>query len=200
LQLLYRKKNDLANPVVPRLIAQANVSVNKITYLIDDLLNTTRTNEGQLHLNYTAFTISEMLDQCCNHLRMGGKHELVVQGDRSLKMWADEIRIDQVVVNLVNNAAKYAPDARTIYLIVEDLNGSVKVSVKDNGPGISPDKVAHLFDRYYRVDYSGVQYSGLGLGLYISAEIIKKHQGEIGVDTEVGKGSTFWFTVPSKSA
>jgi PAS domain S-box-containing protein len=200
LQLLDRKKNDLANPVVPRLIAQANVSVNKITYLIDDLLNTTRTNEGQLHLNYSAFTISEMLDQCCNHLRMGGKHELVVQGDRSLKMWADEIRIDQVVVNLVNNAAKYAPDARTIYLIVEDLGGSVKVSVKDNGPGISPDKVAHLFDRYYRVDYSGVQYSGLGLGLYISAEIIKKHQGEIGVDTEVGKGSTFWFTVPSKSA
>lgn len=200
LQLLDRKKNDLANPVVPRLIAQANVSVNKITYLIDDLLNTTRTNEGQLHLNYTAFTISEMLDQCCNHLRMSGKHELVVQGDRSLKMWADEIRIDQVVVNLVNNAAKYAPDARTIYLIVEDLGASVKVSVKDNGPGISPDKVAHLFDRYYRVDYSGVQYSGLGLGLYISAEIIKKHQGEIGVDTEVGKGSTFWFTVPSKSA
>jgi PAS domain S-box-containing protein len=200
LQLLDRKNNDLANPVVPRLIAQANVSVNKITYLIDDLLNTTRTNEGQLHLNYSAFTISEMLDQCCNHLRMGGKHELVVQGDRSLKMWADEIRIDQVVVNLVNNAAKYAPDARTIYLIVEDLGGSVKVSVKDNGPGISPDKVAHLFDRYYRVDYSGVQYSGLGLGLYISAEIIKKHQGEIGVDTEVGKGSTFWFTVPSRSA
>jgi len=200
LQLLDRKKNDLSNPVIPRLIAQANVSVNKITYLIDDLLNTTRTNEGQLHLNYTEFTISEMLDQCCHHLRVGGKHELVIQGDRSLKMWADEIRIDQVVVNLVNNAVKYAPDALTIYLIVEDLGEFIKVSVKDNGPGISSDKVEHIFDRYYRVDYSGAQYSGLGLGLYISAEIIKKHRGKIGVDTEVGKGSTFWFTVPSRSA
>ncbi len=130
---------------------------------------------------------------------MGGKHKLTLQGDQGLKMWADEVRIDQVVVNLVNNAVKYAPDQREIYLIVEDLGDWVKVSVKDNGPGISKDKLAHLFDRYYRVDYSGVQYSGLGLGLYISAEIIKKHNGKIGVDSEVGKGSTFWFTLPKKT-
>lgn len=199
LQLLDRKKDDLSHPLVPRLITQANVSVGKITYLIDDLLNTTRTNEGQLHLKYTEFTIVEMLEKCCHHIRMGGKHELILQGDRNLKMWADEIRIDQVVVNLVNNAAKYAPGQREISLIVEDLGAWAKISVRDTGPGISKDKVAHLFDRYYRVDYSGVQYSGLGLGLYISAEIIKKHNGQIGVDTEVGKGTTFWFTVPAKS-
>ena len=198
LQLLDRKKNDLGNPVVPRLITQANISVEKITYLIDDLLNTTRTNQGQLHLNYSEFTTVEMLEKCCHHIRIGGKHELILQGDRSLKMWADELRIDQVVVNLVNNAVKYAPNQREIYLIVEDLGDWVKVSVKDNGPGISKDKLAHLFDRYYRVDYSGVQYSGLGLGLYISAEIVKKHNGRIGVESEIGKGSTFWFTVPRK--
>jgi PAS domain S-box-containing protein len=198
LQLLDRKKNDLSHPLVPRLISQANISVEKITYLIDDLLNTTKTNQGQLHLNYSEFTVVDMLDKCCQHIRMGGKHELVLQGDQKLKMWADEFRIDQVVVNLVNNAAKYAPDQREIYLIVEDLESGVKISVKDNGPGISADKVEHLFERYYRVDYGGIQYSGLGLGLYISAEIIKKHNGEIGVDTEVGKGSTFWFTVPRK--
>jgi signal transduction histidine kinase len=110
------------------------------------------------------------------------------------------MRIDQVVVNLVNNAVKYAPDQKEIYLVVEDLDDKIKISVRDTGPGIPEDKVAHLFDRYYRVDYSGAQYSGLGLGLYISAEIIKKHGGEIGVDTEVGKGSTFWFTVPIGSS
>jgi PAS domain S-box-containing protein len=199
LQLLSAKKDDLSNPIVPRLITQANVSVEKITHLIDDLLNTTRTNQGQLHLNYTEFTIVDMLEKCCHHIRMGGKHELILQGDRNLKMWADEIRIDQVVVNLVNNAAKYAPDQREIYLIVEDLGDWAKISVKDSGPGIPQDKVAHLFDRYYRVDYGGIQYSGLGLGLYISAEIIKKHKGEIGVNTGVGQGSTFWFTVPIKT-
>lgn len=200
LQLLERKKEDLGNPVVPRLITQANISVDKITYLIDDLLNTTRTNQGQLHLNYSEFTIVDMLEKCCHHIRMGGKHELILQGDRELRMWADELRIDQVVVNLVNNAVKYAPDQREIYLIVEDVGDWTKVSVKDNGPGIPKDKLEHLFDRYYRVDYSGVQYSGLGLGLYISAEIIKKHNGKIGVESELAKGSTFWFAVPRKKA
>jgi len=196
LQLLNRHKTNLGHPAIPRLISQANVSVEKITYLIDDLLNTTRSNQGQLHLNYTEFTIAELLDKCCNHIRIGGHHDLILQGDMNLKISADEMRIDQVVVNLVNNAVKYAPEQREIYLIVEDLGDRAKISVKDSGPGIPPDKVEHLFERYYRVDYTGAQYSGLGLGLYISAEIVKKHKGEIGVITDFGKGSTFWFTIP----
>jgi signal transduction histidine kinase len=71
-----------------------------------------------------------------------------------------------------------------------------KISVKDNGPGIAPDKLPHLFSRYYRADYSGIQYSGLGLGLYISSEIVRKHGGKIGAVSDLGKGSTFWFTLP----
>jgi signal transduction histidine kinase len=137
-----------------------------------------------------------MLDPCCTHIRIREKHELILQGDKELMIEADEARIDQVVVNFVNNAVKYAPDQREIYLIVEDLGDRARISVKDSGPGIPADKIPHLFDRYYRADYSGVQYSGLGLGLYISAEIIRKHRGEIGVDSELGKGSTFWFTLP----
>jgi len=200
LQLLNRHKANLSHPSIPKLISQAYVSVEKLTDLIDDLLNTTKTNQGQLHLNYSEFTIAELLEKCCYHIRMAGKYDLILQGDLNLKISADQMRIDQVVVNLVNNAVKYAPDQREIYLIVEDLGDKVKISVRDTGPGIPEDKVAHLFDRYYRVDYSGAQYSGLGLGLYISAEIIKKHGGEIGVDTEVGKGSTFWFTLPIQDA
>lgn len=196
LQLLNRYRENLNHPLVPRLVDQANGSVAKITSLIDDLLNTTRTNEGQLHLNQDEFTISEMLDNCCQHIRMSGRHDLIVQGAKDLKIQADEARIDQVVVNFVNNAAKYAPDSREIFLIIEDLGDWAKVCVKDFGPGVPQDKIPHLFDRYYRADYSGAQYSGLGLGLYISAEIVKKHGGEIGVDSELGKGSTFWFTLP----
>lgn len=196
LQLLNRKKNDLSLPIIPHLIEQANVSVEKITYLIDDLLNTTRSNQGQLQLKYTKFNIAELLEKSCLHIRMEGKHNLILQGDRNLTISADEIRIDQVVVNLVNNAAKYAPTQRDIYLIIEDLGDWAKISVRDSGPGISEDKIGHIFERYYRTDYSSGQYSGLGLGLYISAEIIKKHKGEIGVNSEEGKGSTFWFTLP----
>lgn len=196
LQLLDRYKDNLLHPVVPRLIDQANTSVKKITNLMDDLLNTTRTNEGQLYLNKTRFVLAEMLNECCHHVRIGGKHELVLQGDQQLQIFADEARIDQVVVNLVNNAAKYAPESPKIYLIIENLGDKARISVKDTGPGIPKDKLPHLFDRYYRADYSGIQYSGLGLGLYISAEIVKRHGGEIGVTSELGSGSTFWFTLP----
>lgn len=196
LQLLNRYRDNMSHPMVPRLVDQSNASVLKITGLIDDLLNTTRTNEGQLHLNYRRFNVYEMLDACCSHIRIRDKHELILQGVKDLIIEADEARIDQVVINFVNNAVKYAPDQREIYLIVEDLGDRAKISVKDSGPGIPADKIPHLFDRYYRADYSGVQYSGLGLGLYISAEIIRKHRGEIGVDSELGKGSTFWFTLP----
>lgn len=196
LQLLNRYRDNMSHPMVPRLVDQSNASVLKITGLIDDLLNTTRTNEGQLHLNYRRFNVYEMLDACCSHIRIRDKYELILQGVKDLIIEADEARIDQVVINFVNNAVKYAPDQREIYLIVEDLGDRAKISVKDSGPGIPSDKIPHLFDRYYRADYSGLQYSGLGLGLYISAEIIRKHRGEIGVDSELGKGSTFWFTLP----
>lgn len=195
-QLLSRYKSNPAHPMIPRLIDQANVSVEKITNLLDDLLNTTRTNEGQLHLNKKRFTIADMLKKCCNHIRMGGKHELILQGDENLQIDADQERIDQVVVNFVNNAAKYAPQSREIYLIIENLNDKARISVKDLGPGIPAEKIPHIFDRYYRADYGGAQYSGLGLGLYISSEIVKRHHGEIGVDSKIGEGSTFWFTLP----
>ncbi|MDQ1096766.1 MULTISPECIES: PAS domain-containing sensor histidine kinase [Chryseobacterium] len=196
LQLLSRYRDNMLHPMVVKLVDQANASVTKITGLIDDLLNTTRTNEGQLFLNYRSFNLYEMLETCCSHIRMREKYRLILHGNKDLYIEADEARIDQVVVNFVNNAVKYAPDQREIHLSVEESGGMVKVSVRDFGPGIPADKIPYLFDRYYRVDYSGVQYSGLGLGLYISAEIIKKHHGQIGVDSELGKGSTFWFTLP----
>ncbi|WP_294205100.1 PAS domain S-box protein [uncultured Chryseobacterium sp.] len=196
LQLLNRYRDNMLHPMVIRLVDQANASVTKITGLIDDLLNTTRTNEGQLHLNYKSFNLYEMLETCCSHIRMREKYRLILQGSKDIFIEADEARIDQVVVNFVNNAVKYAPNQREIHLTIEELGNRVRVSVKDFGPGIPADKIPYLFDRYYRADYSGVQYSGLGLGLYISSEIIKKHHGEIGVNSELGAGSTFWFTLP----
>ena len=196
LQLLDRMKNNPSPQVLPKLIEQSNRSMDKISTLIEDLLNLSRMNEGQLKLDKSTFTIADMLNQCCSHIRAAGKHELVLQGDDQLQITADEHRVDQVVVNMVNNAVKYAPNSKQIFFKVEKGGDMARISVRDTGPGIAPDKLEHLFERYYRTDASGYQNSGLGLGLYISAEIIRKHGGDIGVDSEPGKGSTFWFTLP----
>ncbi|MDB4925655.1 sensor histidine kinase [Mucilaginibacter sp.] len=195
LQLLDRMK-DNPNRMLPNLIVQANKSMEKVTTLIENLLNTNKLNEGQLHLNKTSFIIAKMIADCCQHVRIAGIYNIITEGDTALKIYADSDRIDQVIINFVNNAIKYSPGFKEIHIKVEKVNGVAKVSVTDNGPGIQPEKLPYLFDRYYRVDSSGMQYSGLGLGLYISAEIIKRHNGQIGVDSEMGKGSTFWFTLP----
>jgi signal transduction histidine kinase len=182
--------------MLPKLIEQANRSMQKISTLIEDLLNVSRANESKLSLNKTTFTIAEMLSSCCSHIRAAGKYKLVIKGDEQLQMLADEHAIDQVIVNLVNNAVKYAPNSLEVVLGIEKQGDFIKVSVSDKGPGIPQEKIPHLFDRYYQGEASGFQNSGLGIGLYISAEIIKRHSGTIGVDSELGIGSTFWFTVP----
>jgi len=137
-----------------------------------------------------------MINGCCNHIRAAGKYTLTLRGDEDLRIYADEHAIDQIMVNLENNAVKYAPDSLEIILTIEKEGEMAKISVTDTGPGIPEDKLPHLFERYYQAEVSVFQRSGLGLGLFICAEIIKRHGGQIGVESKLGEGSTFWFTLP----
>ncbi|MGZ3754277.1 MAG: ATP-binding protein [Mucilaginibacter sp.] len=196
LQLLEKLKDKPSSPVIPKLIDQSVRSMRKISTLVDDLLNVSRTRETQLRLNKTVFNIANMIDGCCHDVRAAGKYKLTVNGDKTLQVYADEGAIEQVLVNFVNNAIKYAPDSLEITFNIRRKRDSVSVAVQDYGPGIAADKIPHLFERYYQVQSKGFNNSGLGLGLYISSEIIKKHGGQIGVDTELGEGSSFWFTLP----
>jgi two-component system CheB/CheR fusion protein len=196
LQLLDKLKNTPTAAMLPKLIAVANKSMEKVNSLVEDLLNVSKLNQGQLHINKTHFSISDVIDGCCHHVRAEGIFTITTEGDKSLDVFADAGRVEQILVNFVNNATKYAPQSKKIVINIEKADKMVKISVNDNGPGIAPDMIPHLFDRYYRVDKSGTQYSGLGLGLYICAEIIKKLGGQIGVDSELDKGSSFWFTLP----
>ena len=196
LQLLDKLKKNEANPVSAKLIEQSLKSMGKISTLISDLLNVSRTQQDQLALNKSVFTINDVLEGCCGHIRTAGKYKLIIQGDKTLKVYADEHAIDQVIVNFVNNAVKYAPDSLEIFMGIENLGDKARIYVKDTGPGIPVEKIPHLFERYYQAQPGGFNSSGLGLGLFISSEIVRKHGGEIGVDSEPGKGSTFWITLP----
>ena len=196
LQLLSRIKNDPTAAMLPKLIDQSNKSINKISSLVNDLLNVGRITENKFELNQSVFSLASLIEGCCDHVTSAGTHQLLLKGDQDLKVCGDESRINQVLINLVNNTVKYAYGSFKIILLIEAEYPMAKISVQDFGPGIPKNHLDQLFKRYYRADTTSTQNSGLGLGLYISAEIVKNHGGQIGVISELGKGSTFWFTLP----
>lgn len=196
LQVLDRLKNKPSAPMVSEFIDRANKNAKKINSLIGDLLNVGQLTAGQLKLNKANLKLYDMIDNCCQYVRTEHAFEIIITGDPELEVYADASRIEQVVINFINNAVKYAPNSGQLNISFDQNTEEIKVAVADKGPGIPAEKIPHLFDRFYRVDTSGSQYAGLGLGLYICAEIVKKHGGRVGVDSEMDKGSTFWFTLP----
>ncbi|MEC3875129.1 PAS domain-containing sensor histidine kinase [Chryseobacterium salviniae] len=199
IQLLNRIKDKPYSQTHVKLIEQSDKGIEKMCMLIDDLLNMSRLGQDQLMLQYKTFNLHEMLAKSCNHIRIEDRYQIILKGNQLLEIHADEHRIEQVIVNLVNNAMKYAKESMEIHILTESLEDQIKVSVQDFGEGISESVIPYLFDRYYRADHLGTSYSGLGLGLYICSEIIRKHSGKIGVDSKIGEGSTFWFTLPKKT-
>lgn len=196
LQLLERQKNSPSPAMFPRLIDQSLRSMDRITELIDDLLNVSLMGQGNINLRKSEFNVGQMILESIDHVKIAAEYKLIVEGDHSLVVTADEHRISQVVSNFVNNAVKYAPNSEEIKISFAKINDLIRIAVKDYGNGIETEKIPHLFERYYRADESNFQVSGLGLGLYISADIIKRHNGEIGAISEIGTGSEFWFTLP----
>jgi PAS domain S-box-containing protein len=198
LQLMNRmiKKESAIPEKIAKLAFEAQLYTSKLTHLVEDFLNTSKLEQGKLSINKRWFPLSDVIEGCCNHVQLDRRHYITHGGDLSVEVYADRHKIDQIIVNFVNNALKYAAESKEIYIKVEKLNHCTKISVTDKGAGIPPDDIPHLFDRYFQVKKGGNQSPGLGLGLYISAQIIKGHDGEIGVDSVVGQGSTFWFTLP----
>jgi signal transduction histidine kinase len=170
--------------------------VNKVGHLVEDLLNVTKLEAGQLPLNKSIFPLSDLFDSCCSSFTLKGDLKIVFDGDTSQTVFADQHKIDQVMVNFLSNAVKYSAGNKEILISIERQEHSTKISVKDHGQGINQAHIPHIFERFYRSDKSGSNPTGLGLGLYISSEIIKRHGGEIGLVSILGEGSTFWFTVP----
>jgi len=189
-------KNEALKPVSP-FVEKAAKQVNKLTEIVNDLLDVTKIQAGKLELLKSQFVLADLVKECADSCLIdNSKHKITVKGNTAIAVFADRNRIHQVICNLLTNAVKYSPVNDEVMVSIEQLNtGYVKVMVADQGIGIPEDKIGEVFDRFFRVEHTSQSFSGLGLGLYISSEIIKQHGGEIGVVSTLGKGSTFWFTV-----
>ena len=202
LQLMSRMLKTESN--VPerltKMTENAERHATKLGFLVSDLLSSTKIEQGQLSLKKTEFILKELVDECCSHIRLEGKYHIHYRSGALFTLFADRDKIDQVLVNLVNNAVKYAAESFGIIVDAKHIKGLTRVSVSDKGKGIEPENMGNLFDRYFRLAKDNNRTSGLGMGLYISAEIIRLHGGEMGVESELGKGATFWFTIPDESS
>jgi len=194
-QLLTQKINK-ADHIYP-FIANANNSIKRLEKLIEDLLDVTKINSGQIDLNIAAFHFSDALTNSIVNVQLTApKHDIVLENSIDLFYTGDQFRIEQVLINLLNNAIKYSPDAGQVIVRAKIEADNLVVSVEDFGIGIAKEDIDQLFQRFYRVSKVAMNFQGVGLGLYIASEIIKKHKGTFSITSEIEKGSIFSFSLP----
>jgi signal transduction histidine kinase len=197
LQILSRisKEHPLKNEMHP-FIMNSNKQVNRLTTLVKELLDVTKIQSGKLIVNKAPFLLNDLIAEVIAETTQGAQRKYIVHQLTPIYVNADATRIYQVLDNFLSNAAKYSSATGNIEISAILSESTVKVCVSDYGPGIPKSKLPFLFDRFYRIEETRQTVQGLGLGLYICSEIVKSHEGDIGAESDLGKGSTFWFSLP----
>lgn len=174
---------------------KASKQVKKMTRMVHSFLTISRLTAGKIYLEIEQFDIENLVEEVVEENRIAYPgHRINFRQCKSISITADRDKIGQVITNFISNAVKYAPGNKTIDVACLEIGGEVKISVSDYGVGIKPEDKAKLFERYYRVENSLTRHvTGFGIGLYLCAEIIERHQGKIGVESVSGNGSTFYF-------
>ncbi|MHA4895737.1 PAS domain S-box protein [Pedobacter sp. PWIIR3] len=195
LEMTLKRSGDLKNAA---LMTKMDKQINRLTSLIGDLLDVTKINSGRLQLANEPFDFNQLVEEITDDMQLTAeRHQIKKELSFKGTVTGDRERICQVIVNLLSNAIKYSPDANQIIVYTEDHGAEVQLCVQDFGIGLTRDKQDHVFEQFYRV--SGTKehtFPGLGLGLYISSEIVNQLGGRIWVNSIAGKGSTFCFSIP----
>ncbi|MDB5109808.1 MAG: domain S-box protein [Mucilaginibacter sp.] len=178
-------------------IVKASQQVNKLAALISDLLDISKIQTGKLPFTYCNFDLCVLLKEVTDIMRQTNtSHLMELHCEEGLIVEADQQRIEQVIINLISNAVKYSPNDQRIVIHAKSLEDKIRISVQDFGIGIAPDQQERIFSRFYRVENLAAHMSGLGIGLYISHEIIDGHKGKLWVESTSGQGSTFVLEIP----
>ena len=197
LQLLSRsiQKSDLST--APNHLAKAQIHLEKLNSLIADLLDISKIESGKLKFNKQNFSINLLLAGIVEVMSQSNpEFQIAIDGKVTQEIYGDEMRLEQVVGKFLTNAIKYSPGTHHIKIKVGIVQSRLQLSVKDFGIGMLPEQQQQVFDKFYRVEETSQRFQGLGIGLYIAAEIINRHGGEVGVTSTYGKGSEFFFSMP----
>jgi two-component system, chemotaxis family, CheB/CheR fusion protein len=197
LQEKFRKAGDTASS---NMLMRLDMQIDKLTGLINTLLDVAKVQSGQMDYVEEFFEIDEFVREATEDMqRTFPKHQMVTDLRTTGKVYGDKERLRQVLNNLVSNAVKYSPEGKEVIIKTMRTDGDYVFSVQDFGVGISKDMQDKIFGRFFRVSESGGnRVSGLGLGLFISSQIVKQQGGKLWVESQPGQGSTFCFSLPIK--
>jgi PAS domain S-box-containing protein len=196
-QLLERQaiqKNDTA---YLKGLATATKSIARLERLINDLLDVSKIQSGKIEFHYTDFDFDHLVEDAVKGVQvMTSTHQLNITSKCNTTINADFGRLEQVLINLLSNAVKYSPAANEVKINVSRTGDYVKVAITDTGIGIHVDDQKKIFERFYRAERITEKFPGVGVGLYVSKQIIKEHKGTLWVESVEDQGSIFNFTVP----
>lgn len=181
-----------------RFLDRMDGQIDRLTNLVNDLLNITKMQNGQLEYRMQIFDLMELVQETIENIQGTTQtHHLLLREPVAASVYGDRDRIGQVLTNLLTNAIKYSRGAEQIIVRMAIHEREVEVSVQDFGIGISQENQSKIFEQFYQVsEADGATYPGLGLGLYISRNIIERHQGRLCVQSRKGEGSTFSLYLP----
>lgn len=197
-QLLERRFRKDGDAYSADLLHKMDAQINKLTGLVEDLLDITKIENGQLPMHFSLFDYNTLISEVIEETeRAAPRHSIVQDLTPSVLLSGDRDRIGQVLTNLLTNAIKYSPQADTVLVKTVRTADVLITAVQDAGIGIPRENQSHLFERFFRVEGDNqLTYPGLGLGLYIAAEFVKRHQGSIWAESEQGTGTTMSFSLP----
>jgi PAS domain S-box-containing protein len=197
-QLLNQKLTDYQDQFIPSALSKTHIQVRKMTSMINGFLNVSRLESGKIHIDKQPFDLQELIHEVVDESRLIiSSHSFEIVPGASLPVEADRDKIGSVISNLLSNAVKYSPGGKLVIVQYMLQDGNALVGVQDEGIGIDPGDLDKLFGRFYRVSSSDTRHiAGFGIGLYLSAEIIKRHGGKIWAESEKSLGSTFYFSLP----
>jgi two-component system, sensor histidine kinase and response regulator len=197
IQLLERSIDKGDIPTVKNRLYKVQDHIEKLNILVADLLDISKIESGKLKFNKKYFPVDPLLDNIIEVMQQSHPDFKIIKTETvDQKVFGDEMRIEQVIINFITNAIKYSPGTNEIQIFSRLYDEKLYIAVKDFGIGMSREHQQKVFSKFYRVEETSQRFQGLGIGLYICQQIIQRHHGTIGVKSTPGEGSEFYFYLP----